>query len=88
MERPVKKISKLYSDNSYYNSHGLENVLFSFSHHLLKELEKSLLSRGLNFALLPKNLSYADYILPIELSFRDIELYEFPVRTNNLYVVG
>ena len=78
MESPGKKISKLYSDNSYYNSHGPENFSFSFSHHLLKELEKSLLSRGLNFPLLPKNLNYADYILPFELSFRDIELYEIP----------
>ena len=78
MESPGKKISKLYSDNSYYNSHGPKNFSFSFSHHLLKELEKSLLSRGLNFPLLPKNLNYADYILPFELSFRDIELYEIP----------
>ena len=78
MENPDKKVSKFYSNNSYYNSHGPENFSFSFSHHLLKELEKSLLSRGLNFALLPKNLNYADYILPFELSFRDIELYEIP----------
>ena len=78
MERPGKKISKLYTDNSYYNSHSPENVSFSFSHHLLKEIEKSLLTRGLNFALLSKNLNYADYILPFELSFRDIELYEIP----------
>ena len=78
MESPGKKISKLYSDNSYYNSHGLENFSFSFYHHLLKEIEKSLLSRGLNFPLPPKNLNYVDYILPFELSFRDIELYEIP----------
>ena len=77
MESPGKKISKLYSDDSYYNSHGSENFSFIFSHHLFKELEKSLL-RGLNFPLLPKNLNYADYILPFELSFRDIELYEIP----------
>ena len=78
MERSGKKISKSYSDNSHYNSHGPENVSFSFFRQLLKELEKSLLSRGLNFALLPQKLNYADYILPFELSFRNIELYEIP----------
>ena len=78
MERQSKKISKLFSYNSYYNSHGPENFSFNFSHHLLKEIKKSLLSRGLRFALLPKNLNKTDYIVPFELSFRDIELYEIP----------
>ena len=78
MERPGKKIGKLYSYNSYCNSHGPENFSCSFSHDLLEELEKSLLSRGLSFALLSKNLNYTDYILAFELSLGDIELYEIP----------
>ena len=78
MECPGKKITKLCSDNSYYNSHGPEKVSFNIYHHLSKELEKSLLSKGLDFALLPKNLNYADYILPFELSFRDTDLYDIP----------
>ena len=35
-----------------------------------------MLTRGLNFALPRKNLYYADYILPFELLFRDIDLNE------------
>ena len=58
-----KKINKLCSDNSYYESvtsHDPEKVLFNFSSHSLTEHEKSLLSRGLNFAISPKNVNYAD----------------------------
>ena len=74
-----KKISKLCSDNCYYESvtsHDPEKVLFNFSNHSLTEHEKSLLSRGLNFAIPPKNVNYADYLLPFELLFRDIDLCE------------
>ena len=76
-----KKINKLCSDNSYYESvtsHDPEKVLFNFSSHSLTEHEKSLLSRGLNFAIPPKNVNYADYLLPFELLFRDIDLCHVP----------
>ena len=53
----------------------------------LTEHEKSLLSRGLNFAILPKNLNYADYLLPFELLFRDIDLLDIP-RTDRDFIQG
>ena len=71
------KISKLCSGNSNYKlvtSHDPEKVLINFSNHSLTEHEKSLLSRGLNFAIPPKNLNYADYLLPFELLFKEIDL--------------
>ena len=74
-----KKISKLFSDNSYYElaaSHDPEKVLLNFSNHLLTVHEKSSLSSGLNFAILAKNVNYADYLLPVELLFRNIDLCE------------
>ena len=76
-----KKISNLRSDNSYYESvtsHDPEKVLLNFSNHSLTEHEKSLLSRGLDFAIPPKNVNYADYLLPFELLFRYIDLCEIP----------
>ena len=76
-----KKISNLCSDNCYYKSvtlHDHEKVLFNFSILSLTEHEKSLLSRGLNFAILPKNVNYADYLLAFELLFRDIDSCEIP----------
>ena len=75
------KISKLCSDNSYYESvtsHDPEKILFNFSNHSLTENEKSLLSRGLNFAIPPKNIDYANYLLPFELLVRDIDFCEIP----------
>ena len=55
-----KKISKLCSDNSYYESitsHDPEKVLFNFANYSLTAHEKSLLSRGLNFAIPPRNVN-------------------------------
>ena len=37
-----------------------------------------MLSRALNFAILTKNVNYADYLLAFELLFRDIEFCEIP----------
>ena len=45
---------------------------FNFSSHALTDHEKSLLSKGLNFAIPPKDINYADYLLPFELVYRDI----------------
>ena len=36
------------------------------------EVEKSVLCKGLQFALPPKNLEYPDYMVSFELLFRDI----------------
>ena len=38
--------------------------------------EKSLLCKGLNFAILPKRLDFADHMLPFKLLFRDINKNE------------
>ena len=46
--------------------------------HSLTEHEKSLLSRELNSDIPPKNVNYADYLLPFELLFTDIDLCEVP----------
>ena len=76
-----KKLGNLCSSNSYFESvtsHDSDKVLFSFSSYQLSEHEKSLLSKGLNIAISPKNLNYADYVLPFELLFRDIDLLDIP----------
>ena len=39
---------------------------------LIKLFSKSLLCKGLNFAIPPKTLEYADYLLPFKLLYRDI----------------
>ena len=85
-----KKIGDLCSNNSYFESvtsHDPDKVLFNFSSYQLSEHEKSLLSKGLNFAISPKNLNYADYMLPFELLFRDIDLLDIP-RTDRDFIQG
>ena len=77
--------------NSYYKSvtlRELEKVPLNFSQHSLTKLEKSLLTRGLSFALPCKNFYYADYILPLNYYLGMSICMRFPVTTNYLYVVG
>ena len=65
----------LYLDNSYHNSvtsHDPDTVIFNYSDHVLNTNEKSWLSKGLNFTIPPKNINYADFMLPFELLHRDI----------------
>ena len=51
-------------------------MIFNFSSHVLNTAEKSLLSKGLNFAIPPKNINYADYMIPFELLYRDVDSLE------------
>ena len=53
-------------------SHDPEKVIYNFSKHNLTEAEKSVLCKGLQFALPPRKLEYADYMVSFELLFRDI----------------
>ena len=68
-----KKFCKL--SNSFVGdaSHDPEQVVHNFSSHILTEAEKSVLCRGLQFALPPKTLKYADYMVSFELIYRDIK---------------
>ena len=53
--------------------HDPDKVIYNFSRHKLTEVEKYVLSKGLQFVLPPKRLEYADYMLPFELLFYDIK---------------
>ena len=67
-----KKLGKLSKVSCESVSHDTNKVTYSFSSLKLTELEKSVLSKGLQLALPPKKLEYADYMLLFELLFRDI----------------
>ena len=74
-----KKLQNLYLSNSYHNSvtsHGPDKVIFNFSAHVLNTTEKYFLIKGLNFAIPPKNINYADFMLPFELLYRDVNSLE------------
>ena len=59
-------------------SHNPEKVIFNISSHELSDDEKALLCKGLNFAIPPKRLDYADHMLSFELLFRDINKSKIP----------
>ena len=68
-----KKFAKLSEVSCESVSHDPDKVIYNFCSHKLTEEEKSTLSKGLQFALAPKMLEYANYMLPFELLFRDIK---------------
>ena len=51
-------------------------MIFDFSSHVLNTAEKSLLSKGLNFAIPPKNINYADYMISFELLYSNVDSLE------------
>ena len=70
-----KKFHNLVLNNSYHNSvtsHNPDMVIFNFLSHALSTTEKSLLSKGLNFTIPPKNINYAGYMIPFKLLYRDV----------------
>ena len=85
-----KKLGNLCSNNNYFESvtsHDPDKLLLNFLSYQFSEHEKSLLSKGLNFAISPKNLNYPDYMSPVELLFRDIDLLDIP-RTCRDFIQG
>ena len=68
-----KKICRLSNSVVGDVSHDPEQVILNFSSHILTEAEKSVLFRGLQFALPPQTLEYADYMVSFELIYRDIK---------------
>ena len=58
-------LGNLPFDNTYFEP-ATEKLPFNLFNHALNLHVKSLLCKGLNFVIPPKNLSYADYLLLIK----------------------
>ena len=54
-------------------SHNPDKIIINHSLYQLSDIEKTVLAKGLNFALPPKMLNYADYLTQYKLLFRDIK---------------
>ena len=63
------KLAELMGSKLHHNPN---QIIHHFSSYQLSEIEKSLLCKGLNFALTPKKLKFENYLLPFELLFRNI----------------
>ena len=64
-------------------SHDPDKIIFIYSSHKLSKSEKSLLCKGLNFAMPPYKLEYSDYLLPFELLYQDIKGLDLPNEKTN-----
>ena len=63
------KILKLGKNSLSRNNSN--KVIYNFSSVTLSDSDKSLLSKGLNFALPPASLEFSEYLVDYELFFRD-----------------
>ena len=54
-------------------SNDPNKVIYNFPNYHLTDADKSLLIKGLNFAIPPKKIEYSKFLLPFELLFRDIK---------------
>ena len=63
------KLAELMGSQLHHNPN---KIIHSFSSYQLSEIEKSLLCKGLNFALPPKQIKFEYYLLRFELIFRNI----------------
>ena len=71
-ETHCKKLRNL-SLASPVRSHNPDKIIINHSSYQLSDIEKTVLAKGLNFALPTKKLNNADYLTPYELLFRDIK---------------
>ena len=65
-------------------SHDTDKIIFNYSSYTLSKSEKSLLCKGLNFAIPPDKLEYLDYLLPFKLLYSDIKDLDLPDEKTNL----
>ena len=54
-------------------SHDPNKVIYNLSNYYLMDSHKSLLIRGLSFAIPPKNIEYSKFLLQFEFLFREIK---------------
>ena len=54
-------------------SNDPNKVIYNFPNYHLTDADKSLLIKGLNFAIPPKKIEYSKFLLPFELLFRDLK---------------
>ena len=69
-----KKFNKLLIENR--PKQDPEKLIFNFSKVSLTDAEKSLLVKGLSFALPLKRLSYSDYLINFEIFYRSTDNLE------------
>ena len=68
----MKKLYNLGYFEREKETNDPDQVIRNFSSYELSDIEKSLLAKGLNFSVPPKQLNFADYATPFEMLFKDV----------------
>ena len=61
-----------------------EKVIFNFSSRILTSAEKSLLAKGLNLAIPPKQLNHGDFLQPFESLFKELHRTQAEFEHTNI----
>ena len=69
--KEVKDYKILKFGKNSLSKNNPDKIIYNFSSVTLSGSDKSLLSPGLNFALLPVSLEYSEYLVDYELNFRE-----------------
>ena len=77
-----------YNPETSPDSHDPEKVISNFSSHILSYPEKSLLCKVLGFALPPKKIDCADFLLQFELLYRDTLEFNLPSEKRDLLKIS
>ena len=64
-QKKLRNLIPGYKPETSLDSHDPEKVISNFSSHILSDSEKSLLCKGLRFALPAKKINYADLIITV-----------------------
>ena len=80
------------------SSHDPEKVICNFSYHELSSSEKHLLSKGLHFAIPPRQIDYSSYVAEYELLYRsttdlsiaseDLESFEAKIKVLRFHPIN
>ena len=77
-QKKLRNLTPGYKPETSLDSHDPERVIVNFSSHILSDSKKSLLCKGLRFALPPKEIDYADFLVQFELLYRDTLEFNLP----------
>ena len=72
-KRKLKNLLEISLKEVINDSHAPNKVIFNFSFYELRDVEKCVLCKGLNFSVKPKSIEYSEFLLPFELLFRDVK---------------
>ena len=83
-QKKLRNLIPGYKPKTSLDSHDPEKVISNFSSHILSDSEKILLCKGLRFALPPKKIDYADFLLQFKLLYHDTLQFNLPSEKRDL----